>query len=145
MKSPVDHISRAVLPWRGEEAGLTECGLAAASYPTITREAYRTRREEMGQQRCALFSCMTCADTVTRWSTWAEDPVDAMQRETAKYSRHLPERGEAFRRELLSIAALIANHREEFDAHIAALGAVVKLDEHRKRMKKASADRWSKS
>lgn len=151
MKGPVDHIARTVLPWR-DAAGLTECGLAAASYPTITREAYRARLAEMGEQRCALFTCMTCSDVVRHWKTWAEDPVSAIQRETGHYysgySAARQEKYEEFRRELVAIAALIGAHREEFDGYIAGLGAVVRLDEERKnrpaKERKARAEGWDK-
>ena len=140
MKTAVDHIARSVLPWRPEESGLTECGLVAASFPTITREAYQARLMDLGQQRAALFTCWTCSDTVNRWRTWGENPVSAMQRETAKYSPYRsPGDYEDFRKELVAIAALIAAHREEFDAYIAGLGAVVNLDERRKHPKKKIA------
>lgn len=136
MKEPVDHVARSILPWRPEEATLTECGLVAASYPTITREAYFARLKDLGQTRTAMLTCVTCAETIRRWKPWQDDPVDAMKRETEKYwggrQGLQAEKWEAFRRELLAIAALIAQHREEFDAHVTALGDVVELDEARK-------------
>ena len=146
MKEPVDHIARSILPWRPEESTLTECGLVAASYPTITRDAYFARVKDLGKTRAAMLTCVTCAQTAERWKTWQDDPVDAMKRETGKYWRGQPETWEAFRRELLAIAALIAEHREEFDAHVAALAAVVKLDDVRaakqQQVKRARADDW---
>jgi hypothetical protein len=143
VKQPVDHIARSPLPWVAN-MGLTECGLPAASYPTITRLAYLERLKDMGEQRASLFTCMTCKDTVGHWKTWDEDPVSAIQRETGYMHGRAP-RKEEFRLELLAIAALIEAHRDEFDSYIAGLQAVVKLDEHRQAKPKISrTSRWSK-
>lgn len=158
MKEPVDHIVRAILPWREAEKGLTECGLAAASFPTIARETYFARRREMGAQRAALFTCMTCAGVVCHYAPWDDDPVSAISREAPNYwsgydhdgyTRRSPDpKHEGFRRELRAIAALIESHRQEFDAHVAGLGAVSELDEARRKKKvegkSPRANRWSK-
>ena len=40
MKDPVDHILRSRLPWRGDEAAITECGYDASRVKTLTREEY---------------------------------------------------------------------------------------------------------
>ncbi|MHB1310489.1 MAG: hypothetical protein ACYC3L_00635 [Gemmatimonadaceae bacterium] len=124
MKEPVDHILRPQLPWR-TGGGITECGYNSEKVPTITRTAYFDRRKELGQQRCAILTCMTCAQTAERWTTWEDDPRPAMQRELEwewghGYYRSRDSRGTLLRDELLSIAALIDAHRDEFDAHIAA-------------------------
>lgn len=124
MKEPVDHIMRPQLPWR-TGAGITECGYNASKVPTITRDAYFARRKELGQQRCAMLTCMTCAQTTERWGTWEDDPRPAMQRELEweyghGYYRVRDGRGALLHDELLAIAALIEAHREEFDAHIEA-------------------------
>ena len=120
MKEPVDHIKRPQLPWR-TDAGITECGYNASSVPTLTRDAYWERRKTMGQQRTALLTCMTCADTASRWGTWEDDPLQAMQREIeweAGRGYRRRDRGERLRDELVAIAALIEAHRDEFDALI---------------------------
>lgn len=124
MKEPVDHILRPQLPWR-HAPRITECGYNAERVPTITREAYFTRKKDLGQQRCAMLTCMTCADTASRWATWDNEPRQALQREIeweghGRYRWGRNERGTRLRDELLAIAALIEAHREEFDAHIAA-------------------------
>jgi hypothetical protein len=72
-----------------------------------------------------MLTCMTCADTASRWATWDNEPRQALQREIeweghGRYRWGRNERGTRLRDELLAIAALIEAHREEFDAHIAA-------------------------
>jgi len=121
MKEPVDHILRPQLPWR-TGPGITECGYNAEKVPTLTRAAYFERLKDLGQQRCAMMTCMTCAQTASRWGAWSDDPRPAMQRELewegVRYGR--TDRGERLRDELLAIAALIEAHPDEFDAHVAA-------------------------
>ncbi len=122
MKQPVDHILRPHLPWR-DGPGMTECGLDASKAPTLTREQYAVRRKEMGDQRSALFTCMTCRDTCQRHGTWEDDPRQALAREIAWESPWRTRRGECgepLKDELLAIAALIAAHPDEFAAHVAA-------------------------
>ena len=122
MKEPVDHIIRPQLPWR-TDAGITECGYDASKVKALTREEYFARVKELGQQRAAMLTCMTCADTARRWARWSDDPRKAVGREVewecggSYWSR--TDRGTRLRDELLAIADLVASHREEFDAHIA--------------------------
>lgn len=121
MKEPVDHILRPRLPWRSDGA-ITECGFDASKVKTLTRDEYAARFKELGRQRAAMLTCMTCADTAARWGTWEGDPRKAMEREIAwegagRYARE--DRGQRLKDELIAIAALIEAHREEFDAHIA--------------------------
>ena len=124
MKEPVDHIIRPQLPWRAGEPGVTECGYDATKVKALTREEYFARRKELGEQRCAMFTCMTCADTATRHPTWDEDPRLAIEREIrweAPGWRYQKDRnGVRLRDELLAIAALIEAHRDEFSSHVAA-------------------------
>src|SRR5688572_10825124 len=121
MKEPVDHIARPNLPWR-EPAGMTECGHDASRVPSISREDYQHRLKDMGQQRTALLTCMTCGNTAGRWGSWEDDPRQALAREIAWERgdgyRARNDRGQRLKDELLSIAVLIENHREEFDAII---------------------------
>lgn len=125
MKEPVDHIERPRLPWRhSAEGAVTECGLNAAKVPTITRQAFLQRYKDLGQQRTAILTCMTCSTTAQRWGSWADDPRAAMQREiewegTGRWS-YQKGRGDRLKDELLAIAALIDAHRDEFDAHLTA-------------------------
>lgn len=123
MKEPVDHIERPRLPWRNSgEGAVTECGYDATKVKTLTREEFFQREKDLGQQRCAMFTCMTCAQTAKRWGKWADDPRLAVQREIewegVRWSRE--NRGQRLKDELLAIAALIEAHREEFDAHVQA-------------------------
>jgi len=117
MKEPVDHILRPSLPWR-EAASITECGYDASKVKAITRAEFFQRFKDMGRQRCALFTCMTCADTASRWKTWEAEPRQALNREIEWERR--AERGDLLKQELIAIAALIDAHREEFDGIILA-------------------------
>jgi hypothetical protein len=120
MKEPVDHVLRPMLPWRSDGA-MTECGLNASKVSTLSREAYFARLKDFGQQRCAMLTCMTCADTARRWGTWEDDPRRALEREIQWESAwRRDDRGVRLRDELLAIAALIEAHRDEFDAQLNA-------------------------
>ena len=122
MKEPVDHILRPTLPWRAP-AGITECGINAASVKTLTRDAYVARFKEMGQQRTALLTCMTCSDTARRWGTWDDDPRKAVEREIQwEVAWRHRDHGDTIRDELLALAALVEAHREEFDELLRAMG-----------------------
>jgi hypothetical protein len=121
VKEPVDHILRPQLPWRNS-GGITECGYDASKVKTLTRDEYLARLKDLGQQRSAMLTCMTCGDTARRWGTWEDDPRKALQREIEweTYGRwgSRDDRGVRLRDELLAIADLIEAHRDEFDAHI---------------------------
>lgn len=120
MKEPVDHILRPQLPWR-TDAGITECGYDASKVKALTRVEFFARLKEMGQQRTALLTCMTCSDTASRWGTWDDDPRKAIDREIAWECRwRSDDRGVRLRDELLAIAAMIAAHPDEFAAHVTA-------------------------
>lgn len=116
MKQPVDHILRPQLPWRSEP-GITECGLDATKVVVLTRAEYLDRKKDMGMQRSAMLTCMTCSNTASRWDAWENDPRKALGREIeweTGWSRN--ERGEQLRDELLAIEALINAHPDEFAA-----------------------------
>lgn len=123
MKDPVDHVLRPSLPWRAASA-ITECGYDASKVKTLTREEFFQRVKDLGQQRAAMITCMTCSDTAKRWGTWADDPRVAIHREIAwergeSYWNHgRTDRGQLLKDELIAIAALVAAHRDEFDATI---------------------------
>lgn len=125
MKEPVDHILRPRLPWRSDEGAITECGYDASKVKTITRGEYEQRRKNLGQQRCAMVTCMTCANTAQRWGDWNDDPRLALEREITwekpgYYSRS-ESRGQRLKDELLAIASLIEAHPEEFAANVEAI------------------------
>jgi hypothetical protein len=120
MKEPVDHIIRPLLPWRTNDGAITECGYDASKVNAITREAYDARLKELGAQRCAMFTCMTCADTSRRWASWETDPRAAIGREVdwergQSYWRARDDRGTRLKDELLAIASLIEAHKDEFE------------------------------
>jgi hypothetical protein len=123
MKEPVDHIARPILPWRtGKEGAITECGYDVSKVKTLTREEFFQRVKDLGQQRMAMLTCMTCSDTARRWKAWEDDPRQAMNREIEwEYGggyRARTDRGERLKDDLVAIAALIENHREEFETTI---------------------------
>jgi hypothetical protein len=132
MPEPLDHIRRgASVPWRAIEDHLTECGLMAANVPAITLDEMRAKIKRQGVQRAGLSSCMTCWNLATRYQGWDEDPTQAIRREVFG-SLHSLER---FRLELRAIAALIANHPEEFQKYIDSLGMTVDLTRRRRQAK----------
>lgn len=125
MKEPVDHILRPRLPWRqSDEGAITECGYDATKVPTITREEFIRRGKELGQQRTAMLTCMTCSNAANRWRTWEDDPRLAISREVewergGAYWNARTDRGQRLKDELIAIATLIEAHRDEFDGTLA--------------------------
>lgn len=139
MKQPVDHILRPLLPWRSGP-GITECGLDASKVSTLTRDDYFARHKELGMQRCAMLTCMTCSQTARNYKTWEDDPRNALGREIAwETAWNREDRGNLLLDELNAIAALIEAHREEFDGIVAASAArrdwLAKKQEHAKAKK----------
>jgi hypothetical protein len=124
-RDPLDHVNRPLLPWRTVEQ--TECGLDT-NRPVITRDEFQARFKRLGRRRTAMTVCMTCWGTATRWPSFDEDPVRAVQRETYMMRSPL-----GFREELLALAELVANHRGEFEALVAALRGTVDLAGARRR------------
>lgn len=129
MKEPVDHVLRPQLPWRAADSAITECGYDASKVKAITREELKARLKDMGQQRTAILTCMTCVDTATRWVTWDDDPRQALEREIqwehrGRWSSGHDSRGKRLYFELQAIAELVAVHRAEFDELVARLEGV---------------------
>jgi hypothetical protein len=120
MKEPVDHIIRPRLPWRASDhPQLTECGLDVAGTRTVTRDEFLQRRKDLGQQRTALLTCMTCSNTVSRWQAWEQDPRSAIGREVAWELGWAKDRGHLLKDELMALAALVAAHPDEFGTLLA--------------------------
>lgn len=126
VKEPVDHILRPRLPWRSpDEPSVTECGYDASKVKTLTRAEYFQRRKDLGDQRSAMFTCMTCSQTAGRYPTWIDDPRRAIEREvvwecgSGYLGRNSDRRGQLLRDELMAIAALIEAHPDEFQSLIA--------------------------
>lgn len=147
---PVDHITRAVLPWR-TAADMTECGKDAAKFLNrlVTREEASARIRRVGQKRAAFSLCMTCVSTSDRYrSRYApvvvEDVVMAVARAAGSVQHaHPPFPGEdpspswRERQRLLAefeaMTALIAAHREEFDGYLSGREQTVSLADRRRR------------
>jgi hypothetical protein len=142
MKLKVDHVERPELPWRTPEQAFTECGLVAASHPTITRAELADRYKQWGQQRTAMMVCMTCFATAQNWGTWNEDPLHSIERARKQEPRRYHHRRldshqvaapSPLRTELRAMALLIERHREEFDGLVAGLSQVASLDAQREK------------
>jgi hypothetical protein len=146
---PVDHISRAILPWRST-ADLTECGKDVASYPgrIVTREEAAARIKRIGQRRSMFSLCMTCVSTSDRYRSRytpviTEDIVMAVARAASSVQHsHPPYPGEdpsptwrerqRLAAEFEAIIALIAAHREEFDGYLSGREQTVSLADRRR-------------
>ncbi|HDZ39501.1 MAG TPA: hypothetical protein ENH62_14710 [Marinobacter sp.] len=117
MKEPVDHIERPRLPWRNvDEPAVTECGYDASKVNTLTRDEFFARLKDLGKQRTAMLTCMTCVDTARRWPIWEDEPRKALEREINwECGWRRRKNGHRLKDELLAIEALIAAHREEFN------------------------------
>lgn len=129
MKEPVDHILRPSLPWRLGSAAITECGYDASQVKTLTRDEAKARYKELGRQRTAMLTCMTCIETANRWGTWEDDPRQALQREITwehgGFYRAREDRGQRLKNELQVIATMIDERRDEF------LAAVSEIEQRR--------------
>jgi hypothetical protein len=133
-----EHVVRsASLPWRAADDGLTECGLSVPGRKVITLEEVRTKIRVQGKIRAAMTTCMTCAQTATRYRPWAEDPVDAMHREVLGRRGD----GERFKRELWALAALVEAHPEEFHGFLDGLDQTADLAA-RRRAKQSVQPGW---
>lgn len=121
---PIEHVLRPDLPWR--VSAMTECGRDVRDVQAvIDRGRLLVKLRELGVQRAAYTTCMTCAQTSRRWKTWDQDPVDALAREF--YGRQDPRLAD----ELRAVAALVAAHRGEFADLMAGLADTVRLADRR--------------
>ena len=137
-KLTIDHVERGALPWRPLE--LTECGLPIAGHPVITRDSYLARLREWGQERTRFTVCRTCANTARNYVPWSEDPVSSIKREAERcgWFRGAPADPvrDLFSRELRALAALAAEHEDEFRAYVTGLTETVSLDAARRDRKR---------
>ena len=117
-KLAVFHVERPMLPWRKTETNLTECGYPVAEVETIDRVEFQKRMREWGKQRTAMTVCITCLQTAQRWKVWEEDPLDAVARESGKFSYRRRE-STLFRDELLALEELYRAHVGEFETFLA--------------------------
>jgi hypothetical protein len=152
---PVDHITRAVLPWR-TAADMTECGKDAVKFPgrLVTRDEASARIKKVGQKRAAFSLCMTCADTSDRHRNKHDittDMVHVVARATGSVEHAYPpyvdrapsanwlER-QRLAGELEAIAALVEAHREEFDGYLSSREQAVSLSDYRGQRRPKTAD-----
>lgn len=120
MKEPVDHILRPRLPWRTpDDPAVTECGYDAGKVKALTREEFFARLKDLGEQRSAMVTCMTCSQTARRWKAWDDDPREAVQREAQWEGVRWEKRGARLRDELIALAALFAEYPDRFAALLA--------------------------
>lgn len=125
------HVKRgSTFPWRDPDDLETECGRLVIDVPSVSRDEMRRKIAHLGIQRASLSSCMTCLHTAQRHRDWEKDPVDTMRREVTG-RRH----DQQLRTELLAIAALIDNHRDEFQAYLDGLSEAVDLTRRRQESK----------
>lgn len=135
---PLDHVPREKLPWR--EDRLTECGRPESDVKgdLVTVTEVKRRIDKMGKKRASFTVCMTCVERVRyRTETWEEDPAGVLhrylERTGGRFAGHGDVQRERMNRELHAIAALIAEHREEFDGYLSGVQETVSLDEVRAR------------
>lgn len=129
-----DHVLRSRLPWRSEEGALTECGLPAQSYPTVTPEEMRAKIAAEGQRRAAYSSCMTCWSALsnTEWREARGGKLFATLAREVDRSFSGGDGPPVLVKELEAIVLLIERHREEWDALMSDLAGVVNLREVRR-------------
>lgn len=132
-KPDPEHVVRgSSFPWRAPEDGLTECGLDVAGRKVMTKDDLVYKIRVQGQTRAAMTTCMTCAQTATRYKPWEQDPVDAVRREVLGMRRQ----EEKFKRELWALAALAAAHPEQFQAFMSGLEQTTDLMARRRAKKR---------
>ena len=123
------HVARPSLPWRGD-TGLTECGLRVDSYPTIDRHELADQVGQLGKQRTALLTCMTCLTTARRHPSWDEDPARCLAREIDRSWGATPA-DDPFTLELRALAALVDLHPDEFAGLLAGVADATPLAQRR--------------
>jgi hypothetical protein len=136
VKQELDHVLRPPLPWR--DTNMTECGIDPTGKKVLTNEQFLLRCKEYGQQRTAMVTCMTCLNTVQRWLN-SQGLTAQVGREIDRvggkwYGRgDLQADGGLLENELRAIQLLVNEHREEFDAALAAMTGATSLDQVRAR------------
>lgn len=129
MKERVDHIQRLPLPWRVQT--ITECGLPIEAHPVISRADLKKRVADLGQQRSAYTTCMTCWNRIGRYPWNKQDEtlgalIDYLSQASWGGARD-QEATDLMRSEIEALTALIAAHRDEWDEFIAGKAETVDL------------------
>lgn len=132
MKERVEHVERPLLPWR-TQSPRTECGLPVADHPVMSRSKFEVTLKQLGKQRMAMVTCMTCFRAAERWPTWEQDPPRALSRECEWGPTFRAKEGTPIENELRALAELVERHRDEFDALLDSFRGAIRLDEHRRR------------
>jgi hypothetical protein len=104
----------------------------------VSRETIQKRIRDIGKQRAAFTTCMTCATTSDRYQGL---PLSSLARETSAIQYvepyHAPDpqwdRKKRLLGELEAIKALVSAHRDEFDGYLAGLADTVNLADRRRR------------
>jgi hypothetical protein len=112
----LSHIARRNPPWRVAGPS-TQCGRASNDVASVIPfEEAQARAKKLGQQRFAMTHCMTCVSRVQfgRGTSWEANPLGFLIREVANVDT------DRTNRELHALAALAANHPEEFATLLAA-------------------------
>jgi hypothetical protein len=146
-----EHVRRVQLPWREQEAGLTECGLEAAKFQSLDYRELLDKVRSQGQARAALSTCMTCWQTAERYQgSWnqqsrdfrAPSLVQVLHREL---ERHLwgraPKPDPQAKRighEIAALAQLAELHRGEFEEIIRQLEQAIDFKDLQQRRRQAS-------
>lgn len=133
MRERVDHIQRLPLPWRAQT--ITECGLPIEAHPVISRADLKKRVADLGQQRAAYTTCMTCWDRMRRYPWNEQDEtlgalIDYLS--LGRWGGRDEGATNLIRSEVEALTALIAAHRDEWDEFIAGKAATVDLASARK-------------
>ncbi|MGH3779793.1 MAG: hypothetical protein ACRDRO_03955 [Pseudonocardiaceae bacterium] len=144
----VNHLARPGLPWRAPH--ITECGIPLDTVHPVritTCAVVRRLVKDIGRQRAMFTTCLTCAETATRWRSEHPDPIVAVHREASAihldHGPYIPpdhlsdphshrekqyvERRARMAGELAALAALVEAHRDEFDGYLAGLNETVSL------------------
>lgn len=133
-RETLEHVVRPPLPWRASDK--TVCGRAVTDVEVVVTLAEMTAKvKREGKARAAYTSCMTCWDNSTRHQFgWAESPSTVLWDHAYQgvwMHYRAPTAPTLLDRELWAIAALVAEHRDQFDALVAAMGETGGLAERR--------------
>ncbi len=133
-EDPKEHVIRGCLPWRPLEP-LTECGLDANQFPSLSLDQMVAKVKRQGKQRAAMSSCMSCWNAAERWrrEDQTEDLLSLVDREISRVRWNDVPARQRLVVELQGIVALIEAHRDEFDRYIADRAETTDLSEARAR------------
>lgn len=145
---PKRHMRRAYPPWSSVES--TVCGRPLADVKTVLEwEDAEALVRRVGKRRAEFLFCQTClsrhahrADAPRRWDTRPESVV-ADYAERGAYFMDPPTDpvSRQVRAEILALADLVAEHRDDYDQAVARRLVPDALAEHRASRRKRGARR----